>query len=105
MRCAPCRSSPSSRSRWCAQLLLHRAVVRHPALQPGSSKGEERGAQLASLQQLSEQSWVAQKISYAKTKSDAVAKLDGSFKPRDKRERQKKNESARGRALLDCQSP
>ena len=37
-----------------------------------------------------------QKIQYAKTKSDAVAKLDGSFRPRDKRERQKKNEVARG---------
>ena len=37
-----------------------------------------------------------QRIQYAKTKSDAVAKLEGSFKPRDKRERQKKNEVARG---------
>lgn len=45
----------------------------------------------------------SQRISYAKGKSDAVAKLDGTFKPRDKRERQKKNESARGaRACMDA---
>jgi hypothetical protein len=39
---------------------------------------------------------VLQRISYAKSKSDAVAKLDGTYKP-DK-ERSKKNAAARGEA-------
>jgi hypothetical protein len=38
--------------------------------------------------------YVLQKLSYAKTKSDAVAKLEGTYKP-DK-ERSKKNAAARG---------
>jgi hypothetical protein len=37
---------------------------------------------------------LAQRIQFARTKSDAVAKLDGSYKP-DK-ERSKKREAARG---------
>lgn len=37
-----------------------------------------------------------QKIQYAKTKSDAIAKLDGSYKPDKKKDRAKKNEAARG---------
>lgn len=36
-----------------------------------------------------------QRIAFAKTKSDAVAKVDGSFKP-SKSERSKKNAAARG---------
>jgi hypothetical protein len=39
-------------------------------------------------------SLLAQRIQFARTKSDAVAKLDGSYKP-DK-ERSKKREAARG---------
>jgi hypothetical protein len=37
-----------------------------------------------------------QRISYAKTKSDAVAKLDGTFKDKGKDHRKKVNEEARG---------
>jgi U2 small nuclear ribonucleoprotein B'' len=36
-----------------------------------------------------------QKVEYAKTKSDAVAKLEGSYKP-DKKERSQKNAAVRG---------
>jgi hypothetical protein len=38
----------------------------------------------------------AQRITYAKTKSDAVAKLDGSYMETDKKERQKRNKAERG---------
>ena len=40
-----------------------------------------------------------QRITYAKTKSDAVAKLDGTFQEKDKKERQKHNKAERGRHL------
>jgi len=43
-----------------------------------------------------------QRIEFARTKSDAVAKLDGSYKP-DK-ERKKKGEAARGECIVNMAS-
>lgn len=39
---------------------------------------------------------LAQRIGFAKTKSDAVAKMDGTYKERDKQQRQQMNQQARG---------
>lgn len=39
--------------------------------------------------------FMAQRITYAKGKSDAVAKVDGTYKP-DKKQRAQKNAAARG---------
>ena len=61
-----------------------------------SCNASESSVAASCLQQAPSFDLGLQKIQYAKTKSDAVAKLEGSFKPRDKRERQKKNEVARG---------
>lgn len=39
---------------------------------------------------------LTQRLSFAKTKSDAVAKADGTFVERSAKERQKKNAAERG---------
>ena len=44
----------------------------------------------------------AQKLTFAKTKSDAVAKIEGTYVPKDKTERQKQNKAARGVPLPRC---
>ena len=41
-----------------------------------------------------------QRLSFAKTKSDAVAKADGTFIERSAKERQKKNALERGESYL-----
>lgn len=46
-----------------------------------------------------------QRIAYAKTKSDAVAKVDGTFKPDTTKERAKRNAAARGASsTLSCKT-
>lgn len=55
-----------------------------------SACSQASGSSLSKFAQLD-----AQRISFAKTKSDAVAKVDGSYKP-SKSERSKKNAAARG---------
>jgi hypothetical protein len=46
-----------------------------------------------------------QRITFAKTKSDAVAKQDGSFQERDVEMRKQMNREARGAARLPLPSP
>lgn len=83
MRCDRCKAFPSSTSQWC--------VVRLPCPSAAAALCKVAGARAISAVRQAICKLVlpplhaAQRIQFAKEKSDVVAKLDGTFVPRQKR--------------------
>lgn len=71
-------------SRWCA----HRSVS-------GLIEGVSRSAAARALSEL-------QRLSYAKTKSDAVAKLEGTWNEQTKEKRKEQSAAAQSMSLSFC---